>query len=106
MSIASRSLSSDVRASAIAASISTRLRAISPVSARTRRLPECCGPGFAGRPNKRAGTGCFGFLVVFGFLIGIATPHRILRAIFFDKYLKNWYLLPICASGRRVPAAC
>jgi hypothetical protein len=50
------------------------LRAISPVSARTRRLPERCGPGFAGRPNKRARAGCFGFLAVFGLLFGIARP--------------------------------
>jgi len=106
MSIASRSLSSDLRASAIAASISTRLRAISPVSARTRRLPECCGPGFAGRPNKRTRAGCLGFLVVVGFLIGIATPHRILRALFSDKYLKKWYLLPVRPVRVLVRPAC
>jgi hypothetical protein len=39
-------------------------------------------------------------------LFGIATPHRILRAMFSDKYLKKWCLLPIRRFGARVQHAC
>src|ERR1700682_5675642 len=96
MSIASRNRSCDLRASTIAASAAARLRTISPISAETRRpLPESFGLGFAGRPGMRAIALSFSLLVVFGRIFGIARPTRILHAMFSDKYLKNWYLLPV-----------
>ena len=65
MSIASRSRAWAFRALAIAASVSARLRTISPISVETRRLPfESFGRGFAGRPAMRAIAACFGFFAV------------------------------------------
>ena len=97
-SIASRSRSWDLRASAIAASASARLRTISPISTATRRVPPASlGLGFAGRPGMRAvvvrASAC---LIFFGRIVGITrpTPHS-QQAMFSDKCLKKWYLLPI-----------
>jgi len=92
-----------LRAFAIAASASARVRVISPASAATRRrLPASTGPGFTGRPKCRAIAVCFGFLIILGLNFGIAArPTRLLRAMFSDKYLKNWYLLPVRHVGAR-----
>src|SRR5665213_3897307 len=98
-SIASRNrsldFSWDLRASAIAASASARLRAISPMSAAPRRLPpESFGLGFEGRPGMRAMAACFIFLTVFGRILGILVPLAFCVLLFCDKCLKKWCLLP------------
>jgi hypothetical protein len=78
------------------------LRTISPISAETRRLPpESFGLGFVGRPGIRTIAVCFGFLIIFGRIFGIARLTSILRALFSDKCLKKWYLLPV--PGARGP---
>jgi hypothetical protein len=63
-----------LRASAIATSASARVRTISAASALLlRRLADDFGPDLTGRPNRRAIPFCFGFLIVFGLVLGIAT---------------------------------
>jgi hypothetical protein len=48
----------------------------------------------------------FGFLIFFGRIVGIARPTRIpSRPMFSDKYLKNWYLLPVGRSAALIPPA-
>ena len=76
MSIASRRRSCDLRASASAASISSRLRTISPAAAGGRRLRLAAGLGadFTGRPRKRTiDAACLGFPAVVRFFVDIAT---------------------------------
>jgi hypothetical protein len=77
MSSASRSRSCDLRASAMAASASIRVCAISlaaPEMPRTLR-PKSFGPGFTGWPRPREIGLRFAVLIVFGRILGIGTPH-------------------------------
>ena len=94
MSIASRSRSCDLRASATAASTSARLRTISPISPATRRS-RFAGFGLAltGRPGIRGIAACFSFFCFLGRMFGISTPYSHFReSKFCDKCLKKWYL--------------
>src|SRR3954467_4238319 len=96
MSIASRKRSCDLRASASAASISARLRAISPAAANglRPRLAGGLGADFTGRPRKRIIAACLGFPAVLRFFVDIATlTPRITADGLWDKCLKKWYLL-------------
>src|SRR5262249_19528481 len=118
MSIASRSRSWDLRASAIAASASARVRSMSEgsmarsvgasVGARRR-----CGlvTAFPGRPKIRdAGTG-FRFFCLVGRFFGITDLELATQRLpLVGEVLKKWYLLAvatlfrICALWRRRPA--
>ena len=100
----------DLRASAIAASASARLRTISPISAATRRRLRCelLAPELAGRPRVRAIAACLCFLAALRPILGIR-----LRPLAFcvpcsrDNCLKKRYrwrpTLRVCRFADRVP---
>ena len=116
MSIASRSRSWDLRASAIAASASARLRTISPISVATCLLPpDSFGLGLPGCRGRCAVGRRLIFLWLFGRIFGIARPARF-RGHFSDKCLKNWCFaifpdpvnysrLPVYRANLRQPCA-
>lgn len=78
MSIASRSLSCDLRAPAIAASASARMRTISPISLTPRRN-RIFGAALTTCPTRVGHPLAFGFFFASGRNFGIVTSTRILR---------------------------